>query len=718
MKPEEMLAFGRGGGIGTCISLISIEPGSDLLPCKAGDVITVLKPIKENLYLGFLSDQIGHFRLDDVNLIYLNLSVASPRKNKEKYQSFTALLEKNVPIGFYGENNIPEAKASVNNSVILEETEAEMSMEEMPNATETKRRAFSIAPNTSPEKLREAILSQDISMLDSSYLNQSSILPKSTSTRIYTESMIIPRDINTNNIIEEKVQPKDNYTTEDMHNNGINIINEKMSNMDLKPSQNGQNLQIPELQVSDADLEANNNKDHENTNGEKNNNNANNEKNINDNNSEKNINNNNTDKNSYKSNVNNYNNNNNPSQIDYRSNRSETKHKGLFHSIKSIKKKADNLFLSARLDPSLMLLPTSGSPMDPLNDKNYVAKSENMRKFYSQANEKGDSIVLDQFGFIQSVSDDEGDDGRSIISTISGASNVSSKSDRLFKYELTKESKWRAILTKWTPSKSRKSYRVKKLVEKGIPDSLRGRVWSFLSNVQQFKKAGTYQEMLGREKIPIYDVIERDIRRTYPRHSLFYYENSQGLKDLYSILKAYAQYNPEVGYCQGMGMLVGLFLMQGLSEEDAFWLLVSTNSQYLQGYFTPTLSQLRIHSAVFEYLLEESDPKLAKHLSDNDITSLLYVTPWFLTVYTMTLPWASVLQVWDLFYYKGVKILFRFGLAIMKCVRNHIFRECPTAAELLPFLLHVPHEFLGPEKLMDAYKDIKLTTAHIQSLCR
>jgi TBC1 domain family member 10 len=78
-------------------------------------------------------------------------------------------------------------------------------------------------------------------------------------------------------------------------------------------------------------------------------------------------------------------------------------------------------------------------------------------------------------------------------------------------------------------------------------------------------------------------------------------------------LKAYAHYNQAVGYCQGMGRLVGMMLMQ-MPAEDTFWLLVATIEEYMVGYFTPTLSQVRIDSIVFEQLLIEYYPKLAQHL--------------------------------------------------------------------------------------------------------
>ena len=41
-----------------------------------------------------------------------------------------------------------------------------------------------------------------------------------------------------------------------------------------------------------------------------------------------------------------------------------------------------------------------------------------------------------------------------------------------------------------------------------------------------------------------------------------------------SVLAAYAVYNTEIGYCQGMSQIAGLFLMY-MDEEDAFWCLHS-----------------------------------------------------------------------------------------------------------------------------------------------
>lgn len=107
-----------------------------------------------------------------------------------------------------------------------------------------------------------------------------------------------------------------------------------------------------------------------------------------------------------------------------------------------------------------------------------------------------------------------------------------------------------------------------------------------------------------------------------------------------------------------------------MPAQDSFWLLVGTLEKYLSGYYSPDLERLRKHAMIFEWLLEKYFSKLAKHLSRNDVDPLVYMTNWFLTVFTMTLPWSSVLRVWDMFYCDGVKTMFRVGLAIMSLVQS------------------------------------------------
>ncbi|KAI8330601.1 rab-GTPase-TBC domain-containing protein [Chlamydoabsidia padenii] len=281
------------------------------------------------------------------------------------------------------------------------------------------------------------------------------------------------------------------------------------------------------------------------------------------------------------------------------------------------------------------------------------------------------------------------------------------------KHYREREVKWLSIVNKMDAGSVKKDAKLKKLVRSGIPTSVRSRVWQFLAgSTTDYQKKGTFQQLASKPPTPIYNVIDRDLPRCYPDHTLFKDEHSQGQQDLGMILKAYAHYNPQLEYCQGMGRLAGCMLMH-MPTEDAFWLLVCTIDRYMNGYFTPDLSQLRIDAYIIGQLLKDHDPKLAQHLETNDVTPIMYIAQWFLTAFTMTLPWQSVLRVWDVFYFEGVKVFYRISLAILQLCKDHLLQSCPTNSEILAFLLHIPHDYLTADVLLDTAFHIKLSKTDI-----
>ncbi len=46
------------------------------------------------------------------------------------------------------------------------------------------------------------------------------------------------------------------------------------------------------------------------------------------------------------------------------------------------------------------------------------------------------------------------------------------------------------------------------------------------------------------------------------------------MSSLFNVLKAYSNWDPHLGYCQGMNFIVG-FLLMYVDQEDAFWMLLT-----------------------------------------------------------------------------------------------------------------------------------------------
>lgn len=132
-----------------------------------------------------------------------------------------------------------------------------------------------------------------------------------------------------------------------------------------------------------------------------------------------------------------------------------------------------------------------------------------------------------------------------------------------------REQKWVVMLRDWDNYVVTHVVKAKRRVRKGIPDALRGRVWQTMTGSVKKRELGRFEGlqaeadalMPGDKEYAFLDIIERDLDRTFPHHDMFADPTGQGQRDLRSILRAYVVYNKPLGYCQGMGMLVGTLLM-------------------------------------------------------------------------------------------------------------------------------------------------------------
>ena len=231
--------------------------------------------------------------------------------------------------------------------------------------------------------------------------------------------------------------------------------------------------------------------------------------------------------------------------------------------------------------------------------------------------------------------------------------------------DTTLEAQWTSLLATWHPKK--RSKKIKKLCRLGIPNSVRGQAWRKIAGIEKKYKPLLYTELTTRPANDTYEVIDKDIGRCYPEHQKF--RNEQGRTQLQSVLRAFTHMHPEIGYCQGMGRLAGLLLMK-MEPEESFWTFNAIIENYIPNLYLPSLVQMRVDALVFDRLINRKLPKLGRHLKANDLHSLTFTTQWFMTLYTMALPWPTVLRMWDIFLFEGEKAIFKIGLAVLECCKG------------------------------------------------
>jgi hypothetical protein len=157
----------------------------------------------------------------------------------------------------------------------------------------------------------------------------------------------------------------------------------------------------------------------------------------------------------------------------------------------------------------------------------------------------------------------------------------------------------------------------------------RGEMWALLSGSAQVRRASAGQyERFRQMTLPEATLIqiEKDLPRTFSDNAVL----SDRTEQLRRLLRAYAAYDPEVGYCQSLNYLAAI-LMLHMDEEDVFWTLQRTVQHQLpSGYYSCGMTGLRADHKVLSELVRRYLPRLSQHLAHLDVPLEPISTQWFM----------------------------------------------------------------------------------------
>ncbi|GBM56262.1 TBC1 domain family member 2B [Araneus ventricosus] len=214
---------------------------------------------------------------------------------------------------------------------------------------------------------------------------------------------------------------------------------------------------------------------------------------------------------------------------------------------------------------------------------------------------------------------------------------------------------WKRYLKKHPNNVLRPSAELKTLVRGGVPEQLRGRVWSALyrmkvQDLREAKGPKYFENLCSRSsEAEIQENHKRqislDLLRTMPNNIHFCDRNAEGIQKLQSVLHAFCLHNPKLGYCQGMNFLVGMMLLF-VDAEDAFWCLVAIVERYFpSSYFDQNLIGAQADQELLKELLRNKLPKISAHLAALDIELSTVTLNWFLSLFIDSVPIeVSILQ--------------------------------------------------------------------------
>ncbi|XP_059060324.1 rab GTPase-activating protein 1-like isoform X2 [Achroia grisella] len=227
---------------------------------------------------------------------------------------------------------------------------------------------------------------------------------------------------------------------------------------------------------------------------------------------------------------------------------------------------------------------------------------------------------------------------------------------------------WAQVLRSWVGTRPRA---LNHLVRVGVPEALRGEVWLRLAGIDENDKLmDTYRTLISKP-CPFDAVIKRDIARTFPAHDFFREAGGLGQDSLMRMAHAYAVYDHEVGYCQGLSFLAASLLLH-MPEEQAFCLLVRLMYGYgLRELYKDGFEALYMRLHQLGRLMEEQLPDLRAHFQELGVEPHMFASQWFLTLFTARFPLPLVYHILDVFLLQGMDTLFQVAIALLsRCKKD------------------------------------------------
>lgn len=259
----------------------------------------------------------------------------------------------------------------------------------------------------------------------------------------------------------------------------------------------------------------------------------------------------------------------------------------------------------------------------------------------------------------------------------------------------------------WDKIESRlpRSEKLKAMIRQGIPHSIRPQIWMRISGALEKKlKSETNYKMIvkasSNDHLMTSKQIEKDLLRTMPSNSCFCNINSTGIPRLRRVLRSLAWLYPDIGYCQGTGMIAGSLLLF-MEEEDAFWMMCTIIEDLLPAsYYSSTLIGVQADQRVLRELIVSYLPDLDAVLKEHDIEMSLITLHWFLTIFASVVHIRVLLRLWDLLFYEGSTVLFQMTLGMLR-MKDAEIRKLENSAQIFNVLSDVPGDVQDVDILLE-----------------
>jgi hypothetical protein len=131
------------------------------------------------------------------------------------------------------------------------------------------------------------------------------------------------------------------------------------------------------------------------------------------------------------------------------------------------------------------------------------------------------------------------------------------------------------------------------------------------------------------------------------------------------VLTAFANYDTQVDYVQGMNFVVAALLLH-CSEVIAFWLFVALIEDFeMRDIYLPKLPGLFKHSQMIDILIEQHLPEVHSHFNEHSIKAELFASEWIFGLFSSVIPVDFMGLFFDEFFKRSWVFFYQLVLQLM-----------------------------------------------------
>ena len=174
-------------------------------------------------------------------------------------------------------------------------------------------------------------------------------------------------------------------------------------------------------------------------------------------------------------------------------------------------------------------------------------------------------------------------------------------------------------------------------------------------------------------KTPYIDIIVNDLSRTFP-NDIKFKKNKINYNKLYNILTKYSNYNPIIGYAQGLNFLFANALYLFDDEKNSFYYIDGLIKRFgLENYLAEKNSKLATEINKFSKILSKYIPDINNYFDEKLINHEFFSTGWILTLFSNSMSSNNLFICWNFMIIFGWKFFYCFVIQILIYYKKLIF---------------------------------------------